>query len=181
MSDEELYSTVLERKFSYTNTFFHMEPYLDITNPPSVFQNRFDFVISAEVMEHVPPPIDIAFRNLRSLLRSSGLLVFSVPFTDATETVEHFPDLHRFKIVGSGSDRYLVNVTRTGEKQLFRDLIFHGGKGATLEMRVFSQTGLLKLLEDSGFRDIRIHSTLLPKWGIVHPHPFSVPLTALAT
>jgi SAM-dependent methyltransferase len=180
MSDEELYGTLLEEKFNYTNTFFHTKPYLDISNPPSAFRNRFDFVISAEVMEHVPPPIDIAFKNLRSLLRVSGLLIFSVPFTSERETTEHFPDLHQFKIVGCGNERQLINITRKGEKQVFRNLVFHGGKGATLEMRIFSQAAVLKLLEDSGFREIRIHSKCLPEWGIVHPHPFSVPITALA-
>ena len=180
MSDEEVYSSLLEKKFAYINTFFHAEPYLDIRNPPSAFRHRFDFLISAEVMEHVPPPIDLAFKNLRSLLRPSGLLVFSAPFTSEKETLEHFPDLHQFEIVGRGNERCLINMTPNGEKQVFRNLVFHGGKGATLEMRVFSQAGVLKLLEDSGFRDIRLHSESLPEWGIVQPHPFSVPITALA-
>src|ERR1051325_2056589 len=179
MSDEKVYSLLLEQKFSYTNTFFHTEPRLDITDPPSVFRNRFDFVISAEVMEHVPPPIGIAFRNLRSLLRPSGLLVLSVPFSQEPDTVEHFPELHRFEIRERSKEPYLVNITREGDRQIFRNLIFHGGRGMTLEMRLFSRSAVLKLLEESGFGDIRIHSKLMPEWGIVHLQPFSLPITAI--
>lgn len=180
MSDEELYSRILEEKFSYTNTFFHAEPYLDIEDPPPDLRGRFDFVICAEIMEHVPPPIAGAFENLCSLLRPSGLLIFSVPYTDECETLEHFPELDRFKILGTGKERYLVNTTRDGRTQTFHDLVFHGGKGATLEMRVFSRAGVLKMLEDSGFRDIHIHCELRPEWGIVHPHQYSLPITALS-
>ena len=180
MSDEELYSKLLEEKFSYTNTFFHDEPYLDITNPPPNLSGRFDFVICAEVMEHVPPPIERAFKNLHALLRPGALLVFSVPYTDQDETLEHFPELYRFEILGGAKERYLVNTTREGRTQTFRDLVFHGGRGATLEMRVFSRTGVLKVLEGSGFCDIHIHSERVPEWGIVHPHQYSLPITARA-
>jgi len=180
MSDEELYSKVLEEKFSYTNTFFHGEPYLDIKDPSPDLRGRFDFIICAEVMEHVPPPIDIAFKNLCSLLRPRGLLIFSVPYTNESETLEHFPELHRFEILGRGEERYLVNTTQEGLKQTYHDLVFHGGEGITLEMRVFSRAGVLKMLEGSGFCDIQIHSELLPQWGIVHPHQFSLPITALS-
>lgn len=180
MSDEELYSKVLEDKFSYANTFYHDEPYLDIKDPPPDLRGRFDFVICAEVMEHVPPPIDGAFRNLFSLLRPRGLLIFSVPYTDECATLEHFPELHRFEILGTGKEPYLVNTTREGRKQTFHNLVFHGGKGTTLEMRVFSRASVLKMLEDSGFCDIHIHSELLPEWGIVHPHQYSLPITALS-
>jgi 2-polyprenyl-3-methyl-5-hydroxy-6-metoxy-1,4-benzoquinol methylase len=60
--------------------------------PPAGFQSRFDFVICAGVMEHIPPPIQVAFANLRSLLRPGGLLLFSVPYSCDDKTVEYFPD-----------------------------------------------------------------------------------------
>ena len=179
MSDEELYSKILEEKFTYTNTFFHQEPHLDIKDPRPDLRGRFNFVICAEVMEHVPPPMHIAFKNLNSLLRPGGLLIFSVPYTNEAETLEHFPELHRFEILGSREERYLVNTTQDGRQQTYHNLVFHGGKGTTLEMRVFSRTGVLNMLKDSGFREIQIHSESLPAWGIVHPHEFSLPITAL--
>lgn len=180
MSDEELYSKSLEEKFTYLNTFFHMEPHLDIACPNPGLLGRFDFVVCAEVMEHVPPPIQTAFGNLRSLLRPNGLLVLSVPFELEGETVEHFPDLYEHQILGKGEDRYLVNQTRNGEKEIFHHLIFHGGKGQTLEMRLFSRSDLLKLLETFGFIDIKVHSQSMPEWGIVNFSSKSVPITAIA-
>lgn len=180
MSDEPVYSTLLEQKFNYLNTFYHKEPYLNITDPDPQFHKRHDFVISSDVMEHVPRPIDSAFRNLRSLLRPSGLLVLTVPFTRNPDTIEHFPDLYRFEILGGGKDRRLVNTTRDGGKQVFDKLIFHGGEGATLEMRLFSEAALLRLLREGGFGDIRIHSRWLPEWGIIYASPLSLPITAIA-
>lgn len=180
MSDSAVYSHLLEDKFSYLNTFFHAKPRLDILNPPAGFRNRFDFVICADVLEHVVPPISFAFRNLHNLLRAGGLLLLTVPYGRDEETVEYFPDLHEFEIIGSAADCQLVNVTRTGEKQVFRNLEFHGGQGTTLEMRRFCERDLLRLLEESGFRQIKIHDQSLPEWGIIYNSPFSLPITAIA-
>jgi SAM-dependent methyltransferase len=180
MSDLSVYSTLLQEKFDYVNTFYHREPYLDITDPDPRLRSQFDFVICSDVMEHVPPPVETAFKNLRSLLRPKGLLVLTVPFSRKPETVEHFPDLYQFEIIGSGKERQLVNATRNGEKQVFNNLIFHGGEGATLEMRVFSEAALLKLLRESNFQNVRIHARWFPEWGIIHPLPLSLPITAIA-
>jgi SAM-dependent methyltransferase len=181
MSDERLYSRLLERKFDYLNTFYDMEPRLDITDPDSRFSGRFDFVVCSDVMEHVQPPIEHAFKNLRALLRPGGLLLLSVPFTDKSETVEHFPALYQFEITGKGKDRRLVNLTRKGERQVFDNLMFHEGKGATLEMRIFSKGALLQIVRESGFNQIQVHHESIPQWGIVHPHRYSVPITAIAS
>lgn len=180
MTDSKCYSPLLDQKFSYINTFYHREPYLDITNPEPRFKNRFDFVLSSDVMEHVCPPIELAFRNLRALLRAGAILVLSTPFALKGSTVEHYPDLYQFEILGSGAERHLINTTRDGRKQVFRNLAFHGGKGATLEMRLFSQPELLRLLQVSGFTDVRIHAKAFPEWGIIYPNPCSLPITAIA-
>ena len=180
LTDSGVYSHLLEEKFSYINTFFHARPYLDLMAPPAGFQSRFDFIICADVMEHIPPPIQVAFANLRTLLRPGGLLLFSVPYSRDDKTVEYFPDLHQFEILGDGAERYLVNVTRAGESQVFKNLEFHGGTGATLEMRLFCEADILRLLHESGFRQIKIHSQSLPKWGIIYDSLFSLPITALA-
>ena len=180
LSDDPVYSRFLEEKFNYINTFYDGEPCLDITDPSPHYLHRFDFVISSDVMEHVAPPVEVAFRNLHSLLRPSGLLVLTVPFGLQRDTIEHFPGLHKFEILGRGKDRYLVNITRDGERQEFHNLVFHGGRGAPLEMRLFSETTLLKQLQKSGFRDIKIHAGFLPHWGIVNRWRFSLPITAIA-
>ena len=51
----------------------------------------------------------------------------------------------------------LVNRTRTGELQVFRDLVFHGGEGATLELRVFCFDDLLARIAAAGFAPPLVH------------------------
>jgi hypothetical protein len=60
----------------------------------------------------------------------------------------------------------------------FDHLTFHGGEGETLEMRVFSKSGLLRELARAGFEDIRIHADACEEFGIVWTQPWSLPITA---
>ena len=48
---------------------------------------------------------------------------------------EHFPELHEFRIVPLGEANVLINRRRDGALEIRDDLVFHGGSGATLEMR----------------------------------------------
>ena len=81
-------------KFDYTNTFYHQAPRLDINHPAPNDFGRYDFIISSEVMEHVPQPVEKAFENLYRMLKPDGLLVLTVPYTIDGRTIEHFPQLH---------------------------------------------------------------------------------------
>jgi hypothetical protein len=45
----------------------------------------------------------------------------------------------------------LRGIDLNGNQREFAELIFHGGAGATLEYRVFSETSLRENLENSGF------------------------------
>ena len=58
MTDWEGYAARLAEKFSYTNTYYHQEPKLDISNPevPENLLQSNDFIISSEIFEHVVPP-----------------------------------------------------------------------------------------------------------------------------
>ena len=56
LSDWDGYAATLARCFTYTNTFFHTEPLLDISNIPNDRKGLYDFVIATEVLEHVVPP-----------------------------------------------------------------------------------------------------------------------------
>ena len=180
MSDAGAYATWLERKFDYTNTFFHTAPFLDIQHPDARHLGRYDFVVTSDVLEHVAPPISGGFTNLRALLKSGGVLAMTVPYGLQDTTVEHFPDLHDFRIEGNGAHRRLLNRTRDGREQCFEDLCFHGGDGATLELRVFALADLMRQLEAAGFTDIRVHDGALPEWGILPDSPCSHPITAIA-
>ncbi|MFN8557439.1 MAG: glycosyltransferase [Dehalococcoidia bacterium] len=158
MSDMETYAQPLARRLA-TSIFYNRAPRLDITDIDPALAGAFDFVICADVMEHVPPPTGPAFANLRRLLKDDGVLVFTVPYRSLpwTETEEHFPDLHDFDIVQRDGGGYrLHNTTATGLRQTFDDLVFHGGEGLTLEMRVFAEAALLRDLREAGFTDVRV-------------------------
>lgn len=180
MSDWEGYASRLEDKFDYLNTFYHQEPYLDImAPPPPELRGAFDFVICSEVLEHVPPSVSTAFDNLRLLLKPDGVLIFSSPYTRGGDTtLEHFPDLHEYEIRGSEKEQVLRNVTRDGEVQVFEDLKFHGGDGATLEMRVFTRSSLIEEFLRAGFAEPRFHYESVFEFGIRWGDRVSLPMGA---
>jgi SAM-dependent methyltransferase len=164
----------------YLNTFYHQEPYLDImAPPPPELRGAFDFVICSEVLEHVPPSVSTAFDNLRLLLKPDGVLIFSSPYRRGGDiTLEHFPDLHEYEILDSEKEQVLRNVTRDGEVQVFEDLKFHGGDGATLEMRVFTRSSLIEEFLRAGFAEPRFHYESVFEFGIRWGDRASLPMGA---
>lgn len=174
------YPDLLSKKIGYVNTFYDREPRFDITAPlnPNLI-GSLDFLISTEVFEHVAPPVSPAFENVRRLLKPGGLLILTVPFSLEEETQEHFPELYQYEIVSGGKGKTrLRNITVDGREQWFDNLVFHGGVGATLEMRVFSKNSLLNELKKAGFKQVDFYSA--PKWdyGIYWHQPWSIPIVA---
>lgn len=178
LSDWSVYAKGFAQKLDYTNTYYHEEPLLDITKVPTEMESSCDVVVSTDVFEHVLPPVSLAFAGARRLLKPGGTLVLTVPFELGDGTREHFPDLNRFEIVGEGQGRKLVNTRADGQVETFERLVFHGGPGSTLEMRVFSRKSLERELQDAGFVDIRFADADVPEWGIFWEVPWSVPVTA---
>lgn len=167
MSDDDRYAGILSKKFNYINTFYHSEPLLDITTPAPKWFGCSDFVLCSDVFEHVPPPIQPAFDNLWKILKPGGVIVFSVPFMLESETREHYPNLYDFKTFqDSNGDWILENITRLGINETFRNLVFHGGKGSTLEMRLFSLAALQRHFASAGFSDFRVHNEPHFHYGI---------------
>lgn len=180
MSDADCCARLLAARLGYTNTFYHREPLLDITRPAPHWLGVNDFVITSDVFEHVPPPVQTAFDNLYALLKPGGVVVFSVPFSLESETREHYPDLHQFSIrQESDAGWVLENVTRDGRREQFRNLVFHGGPGSTLEMRLFSFAALQRHFAAAGFVDLRVHNEPYFEHGIFWRHPWSLVLSAM--
>ena len=179
LSDWDGYATLLEQRLSYTNTFFHRAPRLDITDIRPSWIGRFHFVIASDVFEHIPVEgLGKAFRNAFRLLRPGGFLLLTVPFFTADGTVEHFPDLHDFQIRDVEGRKVLLNRTRAGELQTFDSLTFHGGDGSTLEMRRFGEKDLLDQLREAGFGDIRICAEDCAAFGVLWPSTEHAPIVA---
>jgi SAM-dependent methyltransferase len=53
----------------------------DLTNEgvPTGFENRFDVILLLEVIEHIPLPAYVVFKQLSNLLRSGGVLFITTP------------------------------------------------------------------------------------------------------
>lgn len=180
LSDSAIYADRLAAKLTYRNTFLHTEPFLDITDVSSAPFRELDFLISSDVFEHVAPPIDRAFRNARHLLKPGGAFVFSVPF-GLDRTTEHFPNLHKYVIESTEDGHVLINETSGGAVERFEELVFHGGAGATLEMRVFGLEDLRVLLTEHGFVAPLLLNASFPQFGIDWRNEvFSIPMLTYA-
>ncbi|MGA7409650.1 MAG: class I SAM-dependent methyltransferase, partial [Bryobacteraceae bacterium] len=180
LSDWEGYANRLKKRLAYRNTFLHQSPFLDITNPPEELAGKHDFLISIDVFEHIPPPVDRAFLGAASLLKRGACLVLSVPYSLHKSTVEHFPDLHQFEVVHAVGGFCLVNRRSDGTLEVFDRLNFHGGPGHTLEMRLFSKADLLSHLTAAGFGEVQVISEDLA-WGIHYDNDCSHTILASKT
>lgn len=178
MSGWEEYGRRLRTKIEYLNTYFHQEPYLDITAITPSWEGLFDVVISSDVFEHIAPPVSVAFENARKMLKPGGILILTVPYTKEEETHEHFMELYRYEVVKMNGLYRLHNTTADGREQWFDDLIFHGGPGSTLEMRVFSEKGLLSELASAGFSNIHVCRESAFDVGVIALDNWSLPVTA---
>jgi len=178
MSDWEPYAAGLKKKLGYKNTFYHKKPKLDIASIDPSLEGTLDFIISSDVFEHVPPPVSRAFHNLRRLLKPGGVVIFTVPFTKDAKTLEHFPNLHKYEIAKTKEGHVLKNITKDGMEETFGNLVFHGGPGSTLELRVFAEGSLIKEFESSGFKTVRICGVPDFEHGIVWKDDWSLPIVA---
>jgi SAM-dependent methyltransferase len=180
-SDWEGYAIRLRRVFGYDNTYYDEQTRLDIVAPiPAALMGSCDFIISSDVLEHVSPPFEVALTNLRRLLKPGGLLVLTVPMRPAGSTEEHYPDLHEYTVVPLGDGLVLVNRTQSGQLQVFDDLIFHGGPGVTLEMRMLSYPDLVNSLQKVGFVDVAPFDREILEHGITWNEPCTWPIIARA-
>jgi SAM-dependent methyltransferase len=182
MSCSHVYANPLSRRVAYRNTFYHCEPRLDITLGDPSRADSLDFVIASDVFEHVDPPVSNAFENVRKMLKPDGVFLFTVPYAysggEAVPTLEHFPGLHRYELQITDGHHHLKNTTKDGEIQFFDDLVFHGGTGSTLELRLFSEWSLLQELESAGFENVTIHGGSDLRHGVYWKDPWSLPIAA---
>lgn len=178
ISDSDIYSSVLEKHFTYTNTYFHREPRFDLIRPDEREFGRCDFVICSEVLEHIPDPVSPAIETLVRLLKPAGLLILTVPYTLGNATVEHFPGIHSSGLAEVDGKTVLVSRGDDGSYRVFDRLAFHGGRGQTLEMRVFAQEDLKQRLRAAGLADVQFDSAGNRDFGIVYSGPCSLPVIA---
>jgi len=178
MSDAPDLAGRLSEKLDYTNTFYHQAPQFDVTQPDPRDCGRYDFILSSEVMEHVPPPVEQAFATLNAMLKPDGILLMTTPYTLGGETAEHFPELHEYTLAAPGGKTVLVNRRRDGSIETFENLVFHGGHGSTLEVRLFSEDSLREALLGSGFTAVHFAAENWTEFGVEHSETWSLPIAA---
>ena len=171
-SDSPVYANKLAAMFDYTNTFYHQTPRIDIMQRDSLPAAACDFIVCSDVFEHVVGDLDLAFANLRHALKPGGKLIFSAPYLEGEETIEHFQHLHAWKVCEVGGKFFLNNVRVDGTQETFTDLNFHGGPGAVLEMRVFGENALIGHMRRAGFASVEVLEAKL--FGIGYAWPYVV-------
>lgn len=185
MSDSA-WADILQDKYNYVNTFYHQSPYLDIYNEEHLKQySDLDFIISSDVFEHVDPypGLQTAFNNMAKMLKPGGFIIFSVPFGIGNHVhKEHFPNLFKYTIKRDGDNWILENTTIDGKYEKFTDLVFHGGPGNVLEMRVFSKDSVTSFLKNAGFKDITFYKpdlVMKNRYGIFWENDCSLVISAV--
>jgi SAM-dependent methyltransferase len=179
IGDSRQYARRLAEKFDYQNTAYDRQPRFDIMDPPAAALGTYDFVVASEIFEHVRPPVDKALASASRLLKPGGVLVVTVPYAPAQNTVEHFPSLGECGLAQVGDRLVLVNRTVSGQWEVYEDLVFHcGPSGPALEMREFSEADLRAGLSEAGFGEVRIYSDDDAQFGVIHSESWSLPLAA---
>lgn len=173
-----MYADRLENYFAYTNTFYHREPRFDLSRPDEIEFGKYDFVIWSDVLEHVPEPLERAFRSLSSLLKPTGVLILTVPYSLEPELIEHYPDLAEFGFAEIAGPPARFGRLANGEYRVFDRLNFHRGKGSTLERRILSDQSLRLSLAAAGFSNVRFDATGNREFGVVFSDPCSLPICA---
>lgn len=178
ITDSEVYAGELAKRFSYTNTFYDKEPRLDLTAADVSAYGQFDFVICSEVMEHVEAPVERAFTALAKLLKPGGALIFSTPYSLEDPTAEHFAGVKGLALAVVDGRPVAVGRKADGAYAVFEDLKFHGGRGATVEMRLFAEAEVRERLAAAGFRSVTFDYAGSREFGVVYTIPCSLPAVA---
>lgn len=178
MTDKECYALRLAERFDYTNTHYDREPRFDFTEAHPQLAGMYDFIISADVIEHIAPPVERALEETCRLLGPRGFLAVTVYCDPGDRYREHFPELHEYRVVPLGGSPVLINRRRDGALEIREDLVFHGGSGATLEMREFGMTELTAKLRAAGFCEVYYLTENLPEIGVLFDRDVSQPLIA---
>ena len=178
MTDKPGYAAILAEKFDYTNTYYDREPRCDFTQAHPQLYGTCDFLLSADVLEHVAPPVERPLEEICRLLKPHGFLAATVPCTPDDAMREHFPELHEHRVIRLGDSDVLVNRRPDGTLEAREDLVFHEGPGAVLEMRQFGRTGLRAKLLAAGFREVHYLLEDVRESGILFDSDVSQPFVA---
>ena len=167
LSDGPAYAKTLAKKCDYTNTYYHTEPFLDITKPSRKNLGAYDALISADVFEHVLAAPSHAFKGAYDILKPGGHLILTVPFINLGPHKEHYPGLVDYTSEERSDGTWVAHLVYPGGRQVTEENpCFHGGPGKTLEVRLFNRERIEEELAWAGFETVHIHVDNMPERGM---------------
>ena len=149
-SDDIKIAKKLFNKFDYVNTYYHKGPKLDLTDVDPQWLEDARFVTCSDVLEHIPPPTNIALEGLYSLVAPGGAAIVSIPYATVETSDEFYPNLDRYEI----QDNQVVWYDTMGQRHVDTNPEFHGGAGQTLSFRVWSLSRFEEALLNVGFSNV---------------------------
>jgi len=78
MTDKDCIADILVDKFDYTNTHYDREPRLDITESHPGLEGTYDFILCADVLEHLPDPLS-TLKRLKQAAKPDATFIISLP------------------------------------------------------------------------------------------------------
>jgi SAM-dependent methyltransferase len=165
-SDPDTYARRLAQSTTYYNSWYHLSGE-DLTDLGTFRGQRYDFVVCSEVMEHVDRPVETSFSTLFELLRPGGVLIMTTPTYEGAATVEHFPPLTHYEVINQAGSWVLRGTAADSVPYEARGLTFHGGEGATLEMRLYAAGDIQRHLDHAGFQSVEEQNLDRPNLGIL--------------
>lgn len=117
--------SILEKTFlEYLASDFEMSSHqaevkIDLTDAADIakYRERFDFIICAHVLEHIPD-YDLALHNLKELLAPGGTLILQVPILESKYTKVTWDEFHgdNTRVFHRFGFDLLVNLSQVFEK-----------------------------------------------------------------
>lgn len=171
ISDAAQYAQILEQKLSYTNTYLHTKPQLDIENLASFSSyGLLDLIVCSDVLEHTLKPPMRVLVNLAQSIKPGGYLVLSAPSFLMPDHIERYPSLNSYDVEKAADGSYrLIFHTPFSTHGVDNQPVFHGGPGRVLELRIISHPQLLQECELAGFELIWNHVPALSNYGAQWP------------
>jgi hypothetical protein len=168
VSDDFRYASILDRLFTYTNTYFHQEPRLDITSVEGTGAFRdLDLIVCSDVVEHTLTSVLIPLQNFHRMLKPGGVAVVSAPTFDMASTIEWYGGAKTINIVQTGTEYSVEWTNLKGDVYVDASPRFHGGPGQVLEMRVMAHRDLVDTAHAAGFKAVTVEFD--QGWGYSWP------------
>jgi len=166
LSDVPPLVPALASRFSFTNTYYHQFPRLDIARPPDDLLGQIEFIVCSDVLEHVPPPLDAALAGLFACLEPGGFAVITVP-VGGEATDEYYPGLTDVEVATSPAGEVVRWTDAAGIRHTDTAPEMHGGAGLTLAFRSFSARDVRSRLLAAGFVSVW-EPPPMPELGVPH-------------